>query len=271
MVFSTAAPEQRVLFGPTDVDCPIKLNMRSVCMLKQAQRDGNFTLRLVQGSFNPCPKETNPCCVPASEKTHDGGGVFDASVKTSTGALLDQSQIDHRVRSLRLAGWAAWHRTSFDSPHIHAVAVGDRQLSDAAKSQVADYKDGKDGLAGHHDDPDARVDPKFFSDAFLARYVTTAPNIFADASILAFVALRFHRTADQFTSPRSAKHIQLVQRALKELGLYPFVVDGEWGRRTHDGFGNWRSQLGVANASGLVRRPSLQALGRVSANFKVKD
>ena len=262
MVFSTAAPEEKVQVGTTSGGCPIMLNRRSVCMLKQAQQDGDFKLGLVQGSFNPCP---NPCCVEASKNTHDGGGVFDASVKG-----LTQFQIDHRVHSLRLAGWAAWHRT-FSPQHIHAVAVGDRQLSNAAAGQVTAYKNKKDGLAGNGDDPDDRVDPKFFSDSFLARYVTTAPNIFADASILAFVSLRFQSTREQFTSDRSGKHIKLVQQALKELDLYPFIVDSEWGPKTHEGYRDWRRQLGVASATGVVRRASLEELGRSSANFRVKD
>lgn len=255
MVFSTAAPEEIVTVGT------VKLNRRSLCMLKEAQRSGDFTLRLVQGSFNAGG-------VSASKGTHDKGGVFDASVRG-----LTADQIKHRVRSLRLAGWAAWHRTSppFSAPHIHAVAVGDTQLSSQADRQVVDYKNGKNGLAGHGPDPGPKVDPKFFSNAFLARYVTTAPPRFADASILAFVSLRFEKTQKQFTSPRSARHIELVQEALKEVGLYPFAVDSKWGPKTHDGYRRWRNRLGVDNATGVVRRASLEALGRKTANFRVKD
>jgi Putative peptidoglycan binding domain len=263
MVFSTAAPAERVQVGTTPGGCRIMLNRRSVCMLKQAQQDGGFTIRLVQGSFNPCP---NPCCVEDSKGTHDGGGVFDASVKD-----LTETQIKHRVRHLRLAGWAAWHRTTIGGPHIHAVAIGDTQLPQKAKNQVTSYKNGGNGLANDGPDPDARVAEKFFSDAFLARYVTSAPPIFADASILAFVSLRFQRTLEQFTSPRSEKSIKLVQGALKELGLYPFPVDGKWGRETHKGFRLWQGRLGIEHATGVVKRASLEALGRRSANFRVKD
>jgi hypothetical protein len=156
MVFSTAAPEEKVQVGATPGGCPIRLNRRSVCMLKQAQQDGGFTLGLVQGSFNPGPKSTHPCNVEASAGTHDAGGVFDASVKG-----LTETQIDHRVRHPRLAGWAAWHRTTIGAPHIHAVAIGDTQLPQAAKNQVTAYKNGRNGLANNGPDPDARVDEKF--------------------------------------------------------------------------------------------------------------
>lgn len=255
MVFSTAKPRERVKVGT------VVLNRRSVVMLKEAERIGGFTLRLVQGSFNAGG-------VPASKGTHDGGGVFDASVRG-----LDRDQIRHRVRSLRLAGWAAWLRLSppFSGPHIHAVAVGDPELSASAKRQVDDYKEGKNGLAGHGPDPGPKVDPKFFSDAFLARYVTTAQARFADVSILIFASKRFQKTQEQFTSDRSRKHIELVQSALKELGLYPFRVDGKWGPKTHDGYRDWRKRLGVTNPTGVVTRTSLEALGRKTGNFRVKN
>jgi hypothetical protein len=100
--------------------------------------------------------------------------------------------------------------------------------------------------------------------------VTTAPPVFADASILAFVSVRFQKTHEQFTSPRSEKSIKLVQGALKELDLYPFAVDGAWGRETHRGFRLWRARLGVEHPTGTCNRASLEALGRRSANFRVK-
>ncbi|NGN64159.1 hypothetical protein G5C51_09610 [Streptomyces sp. A7024] len=255
MVFSTSAPRERVKFGS------VTLNRRSICMLREAERIGGFKLRIVQGSFNRG-------AVPASAGTHDGGGAMDVSVRG-----LTREQIRHRVVSLRKAGWAAWRRTSppFNGPHIHAIAVGDPDLSAGAKRQVTDYKNHKNGLAGHGPDPDPRVDPKFFSAAFLARYVTR-PGVkpFADASILAFASKRFETTKRQFTSASSRRHIELVQGALKEVGLYPFRVDGEWGPRTHEGYRNWRTRLGVKNATGVVGRPGLEALGRKTGNFRVK-
>jgi hypothetical protein len=256
MVASTTEPYERVSFGG------VTLNRRSVCMLKEAQRLGEFTLRLTQGSYNVGG-------VAASAGTHDGGGAFDASVRGLSG-----SQITHRIRSLRKAGWAAWHRLPLAGvwpAHIHAVAVGDKELAPLARSQVDAYKDGRNGLAGNGPDNGPRVDPSFYSAAVLARYVNTAPAVFADTSILHWVSVRFHRTGEQFTSPRSRKHIGLAQIALRDLDLYPFEVDEKWGRFTHIGYRGWRTRLGVENATGIVTQASLDALGRRTARFRTKS
>ena len=209
MVSSTTEPYERVGVGA------VTLNRRSVCMLKEAQRIGDFTLRLTQGSYNAGG-------VAASAGTHDGGGTLDASVRG-----LSATQITHRVRSLRKAGWAAWHRLLLPGtwpPHIHAVAIGDKELAPLARSQVGAYKDGRNGLASNGTDNGPRVDPAFFSDAFLARYVETAPAVFADASILHWVSVRFHRTGEQFTSTRSAKAHQA--RPDRSEGAGPVPVRG---------------------------------------------
>lgn len=62
------------------------------------------------------------------------------------------------VIALRYAGFAAWFRDTGDlgpqSPaHIHAIAVGDRELSPAAQEQVigeGGYFQGMDGLIPPH-------------------------------------------------------------------------------------------------------------------------
>ena len=74
------------------------------------------------------------------------------------------------VRALRLAGFAAWYRGP-DSvfagsvPHIHAIAVGDPELSAAARRQVdgrEGYMRGFDGLpteGAGTDEPTVAVAP----------------------------------------------------------------------------------------------------------------
>ncbi|MEV6110500.1 peptidoglycan-binding protein [Streptomyces sp. NPDC051940] len=254
MVFSTSAPRERVRFGS------VTMNRRSICMLKEAERIGGFKLRLVQGSYTDGVK--------ASAGTHSGGGAMDVSVRG-----LTQAQIAHRVRSLRKAGWAAWYRTAppFSGPHIHAIAVGDPELAEIAARQVADYKQGRNGLKGHGPDNGPRVDPRFYSPAVLARYVTKAGRVYADATILAFVSRRFEKRRTEFSSGKSRPHIEHVQRALKEVGLYPFEIDGKWGPKTHQGYANWRKRLGVKDANGVVSPASLDALGRKTGNFRVKS
>ena len=85
---------------------------------------------------------------------HDGGGAVDLRV----GGLSRATQLKF-VKALRMAGFAAWSRGHNDgfAPHIHAVAIGDREASAPAKSQVREYFHGGDGLVGNHADYDAAV------------------------------------------------------------------------------------------------------------------
>lgn len=114
-------------------------NRRTARMLAEAERLGG-ALRITQGSYNRGG-------VAASAGTHDGGGVLDLSVRA-----LTLTQINRRVHALRTVGFAAWHRPALPGlwgPHIHAVAVGTRDLAPIAARQVAALRRGRDGLAGH--------------------------------------------------------------------------------------------------------------------------
>ena len=126
------------------------LNMRTYTMLKYADSlyDGPIDLlnAITQGSY------TNE--LEASFGTHSGGGAVDLSViDTSTWTVLEE-EIEPLIRALRLAGFAAWLRRPDElypgSPiHIHAVAVGDEELSYTAYAQVYSefgYLAGMDGL-----------------------------------------------------------------------------------------------------------------------------
>lgn len=98
---------------------------------------------LFQGSYNHG--------VGASAGTHDGGGALDFN--TEGRSLRD---IRVMVEALRRAGFAAWHRPWSDD-HIHAIAIGDRDLSSEARSQVAEYFRGGDGLVGSAPDPHSGI------------------------------------------------------------------------------------------------------------------
>jgi hypothetical protein len=103
---------------------------------------GPAKLWLTQGSYSTS--------VSASAGTHDGGGALDISVSG-----MSRSDVRKAVKALRKAGFAAWHRgpPSF-IPHIHGIAIGDRDASPSAKAQVRDYRRGLDGLAYSRPDPD---------------------------------------------------------------------------------------------------------------------
>jgi hypothetical protein len=121
------------------------LNARTVWMLNYARTLYKGTsdpsvgidfagTAVTQGSFNPGG-------VAASFGTHDGGGAVDLSVlNRRTGAVL-RSEIPAAIQALRIAGFAAWLRDVNalykGSPiHIHAVAIGDAELSPAARDQL---------------------------------------------------------------------------------------------------------------------------------------
>jgi hypothetical protein len=117
------------------------LNLRTLAMLDHAQelysavggvlrfRDG-----IMQGSYNPGG-------VAASFGTHDGGGALDLSVRDPDTRNVLTDEIPLMIRALRIAGFAAWLRSPDElypgSPiHIHAIAVGDAELSEAARGQL---------------------------------------------------------------------------------------------------------------------------------------
>jgi hypothetical protein len=120
------------------------VNARTLWMLQLAQalyRGRGDPLNVVQGSYTTA--------VAASFGTHAGGGAVDISirVKNQPAAVLDATEMAELVTALRQAGFAAWVRLPGDlSPattvHIHAIAIGDRELSEAARQQL-------DGLAGY--------------------------------------------------------------------------------------------------------------------------
>jgi hypothetical protein len=121
----------------------VRMNQRTVDMILAVENNLGFRLAVVQGSYNNGK-------VQASAGTHDGGGAADIRAKT-----LPPGQRQHVVTALRRVGFAAWLRTpqqGFDEVHIHAIAVGDEDLSAGALAQVRDYRNGRNGLKGHGPD-----------------------------------------------------------------------------------------------------------------------
>ncbi len=127
----------------------VKMNVRTQQMLLRAEKYAKamgvkVPFVLPQGSYNPGG-------VTQSGGTHDRGGALDIRTRdhSARGVVL-------MVKALRQAGFAAWSRDSRDgfAPHIHAIAIGDRQLSDAAANQVKSYFAGRNGLRNQAPDRD---------------------------------------------------------------------------------------------------------------------
>ena len=114
------------------------INQRTYAMLDHAQSiyQGEIDLtgyHLTQGSYSNL--------VSASFGTHAGGGAVDLSVIQYGTYQVLYDDIEPLIAALRISGFAAWLR-DFDqlypgSPiHIHAIAIGDRELSGSAVDQL---------------------------------------------------------------------------------------------------------------------------------------
>lgn len=127
------------------------INQRTRAMLAHAQElyGGELEITghaITQGSYSHA--------VAASFGTHSGGGAVDISVVRRGTYTVLWDDVEPLLRALRAAGFAAWLREYgelyTDSPiHIHAIAIGDRELSEAAENQLtgpAGYFRGYSGL-----------------------------------------------------------------------------------------------------------------------------
>ena len=140
------SPDQVTAYERTTRDGQT-LNYRTLEMLTAAGRQLSFPIVITQGSY------TN--ATDASAGTHAGGGALDVRAKD-----LSAVQRDQVVLELRLIGFAAWLRTPLQGNwpyHIHAIAIGDRDMSLAAAMQVIAYRNGRNGLKNNGPDDGPRV------------------------------------------------------------------------------------------------------------------
>jgi hypothetical protein len=127
------------------------INQRTLAMLTHAQELYSGELQIIgpaitQGSYTDV--------LAASFGTHAGGGAVDLSVLREGTYTVLWDDLEPLIRALRAAGFAAWVREYgelyADSPiHIHAIAIGDQELSPAAQEQLtgeAGYFSGYNGL-----------------------------------------------------------------------------------------------------------------------------
>lgn len=127
------------------------MNQRTLAMLMHAQElyGGEIELTgyaVTQGSYSNA--------VAASFGTHAGGGAVDLSVMREGTYTILWDDIEPLLRALRAAGFAAWLREYSElytdsAIHIHAIAIGDQELSPDAEEQLtgeAGYFRGYSGL-----------------------------------------------------------------------------------------------------------------------------
>jgi hypothetical protein len=136
---------ERLVVGHYTDGSPVVVNLRTWAMLDETRERLGYSepLTVVQGSYHEGSE---------SAGTHAGGGAVD----------LTAYEADHKVHALRAIGFAAWHRVAIPhvwEEHVHAIAIGDQELSAAARAQVADYYAHRNGLADHGPDPTWHPDP----------------------------------------------------------------------------------------------------------------
>jgi hypothetical protein len=114
------------------------LNRRTLAMLEHAAELYGGELEITGYAITQGSYQDN---VSASFGTHNGGGAVDLSVIRKGVWEVLYDDIEPLIRALRAAGFAAWLRDLDElypgSPiHIHAIAIGDRELSQAAIDQL---------------------------------------------------------------------------------------------------------------------------------------
>jgi len=187
-------PEARIVWRKT------QLNRRTVAMLVAAEKLYKSQFKFIQGSYNKGGVE-------ASAGTHDGGGAVDVDV-------VKQSPAQRRaiVLALRQVGFAAWLRTPAQGRwpyHVHAIAIGDKDLSRGAAIQVLEYKRKRNGLAnrGKDDGP-----PGFYAmtwEIYLKAHPVPVPPAIPDSSI-SLAAMAYARTHDAMTGAWGADRARVI-------------------------------------------------------------
>ena len=127
------------------------INQRTLAMLTHAQELYGGELEIIGHAITQGSYHDNGS---ASFGTHLGGGAVDLSVLRRGTYDVLWNDVGPLIHALRVAGFAAWLREYgelyTDSPiHIHAIAIGDRELSPAAEEQLtgtAGYFRGSSGL-----------------------------------------------------------------------------------------------------------------------------
>lgn len=210
------------------------LNKRTADMLRCAELRAGFNFPVIQGSYNSG--------VSQSAGTHDGGGAIDISVD---GWSAEKER--EAVYQLRKVGFAAWYRPTRDGlwrEHIHAIAIGDGEMSSGARQQVQEYYQGYDGLAGSGRDTGPRLDP-----------IPVWP--------ITFPSISLSRVIKQFSGDgptRTLLGVKRVQRLLNKRLDRNLVIDGRAGPKTRAAYKDWEAKIDSPSVDGVPGEASLKRL-----------
>jgi hypothetical protein len=179
--------------------------------------------------------------------THDGGGAVDVDNGRFSWAEVEWA--------FRLAGFAAWHRTPDQgdwTEHVHAILIGNTEMSDAARKQVQDYYGHLDGLAYHRYDDHKRPH-------------VIVPFQFPLGRVTLSNVVREARKTRGWVAAPGIRHIQ---RALNLKSGTHLVADGIYGPKTKAAYARWEVQQG-GDGNGIPAPFALRLLG--AARFKIVD
>lgn len=226
------------------------VNWRTRVMLEDAARifGRNNGWTITQGSYNRG--------VSASAGTHDGGGVVDISVNGMSGAERAAA-----VQALRKAGFFAWLRTPAQGfvYHIHAVAIGDREMSSGAKAQQVQGFQDRNGLAGRGPDPEADPYP-----TWIDRYGKHASLDRPKPPVTKPVEYAPYPGEGWFKDePRSALVTAMGKRLVAEgCSAYEDGPGPQWTDADRDSYAKWQRKCGYtgSDANGWPGRTSWDRL-----------
>lgn len=192
------------------------LNRRTRNMLRVAEQRLGRNLEILQGSYNTTVDE--------SAGTHAGGGAVD---------IAPTNHPREVVLALRSVGFAAWHRTPSQGPwveHIHAIAIGDGDMSAAAHAQVRAYFDGRNGLANNGRDDGPRIHP-------IPKWPIKRPRV--------FYITAWHQMHAKRPARRNA--VKAMQHCLNKRFDARLVVDGKLGPVTKRAYYKHYKRFGRKN------------------------
>lgn len=206
-----------------------------------------YQLTILQGSYNGGAGK-----VAASAGTHNGGGAVD----------LAPADAHDKVRAGREVGFAMWERQTLPgvwSHHVHGILIGNAKVSSGAAHQITDYRNHRNGLAGH------AADNTWHPSPIRGYRYHTAPTVAVDLSNL---RIDFINAAHDHGGNAPAARVRNVQRQLASKGIDCYV-DGIVGPQTLGAWKKWERKNGDSTPNNIPDEVQLKALLKGSKYYMV--